>query len=144
MVQAAAGQRLPLGEGAWLEVLWANDADTEDEPALALRLVSDGVTLLIPGDLKSAAQAELARTLPGPVDLLRVPRHGAAGALEGVLLQAASPRVAVVSIGAGNRYGHPSDATVESLQPATLFRTDRHGTVEIVIDRNGYGLFTAR
>ncbi len=144
VVQAAAGQRIPLGEGAWLEVLWASDAEAEGEPALALRLVSGGVSMLLPGDLKPDAQAELAKALPMRVDLLRVPHHGAVGALQTSLLQTASPRVAVVSIAAGNRYGHPSDSTAESLQPATLFRTDRHGTVEVIIDPNGYELLTDR
>ncbi len=141
--RAEAGQRIDLGEGGYLDVAWASERGA-DEPALALRLVRGGVSLLLPGDLSGDAQRELAGSLPGRLEVLRVPGQGAAGALDGRLLRAASPRTAVISVAAGNRHGHPAEATLRLLGATTVFRTDRHGTVELVLGAGGYEVFTER
>ena len=144
-VRASAGQRIPLGEDGWLEVVWAaGEKEAGEDAALALKLVSGGVSVLLPGDLPRATQAEIARGSPGRVELLRVPRHGAAGALEEGFLKSLSPRAAVVSVAANNRFDHPADATLDLLRNATVLRTDLNGTVEMAIGREGYELYADR
>jgi competence protein ComEC len=138
------GQRVDLGGGNYLEVVWASPKE-DREPSLALKVVSGGTTVLLSGDLPPAAQRELARLPEGRVEVLRVPGQGAAGALDETFVKAASPRIAVVSVAPNNRFNHPSESTLETLAGATVFRTDRHGTVELVIDRNGgYEVYTER
>ena len=142
-VRAAARQRIDLGDDVYLEVAWAADGDSQ-ERELAARLVAFGVVVLLPGDLSRASQSEMARALPGRVEVLRVPRHGAAGALEERLLQGISSRVAVVSVGAGNRLDHPAASTLAMLGESLVLRTDRHGTIELSIGRDGYELHVDR
>lgn len=142
-VRAAARQRIDLGDGAYLEVAWAPDGESE-ERELAAKLVAFGVAVLLPGDLSRASQSEMARGLPGRAEVLRVPRHGAVGALEERLLREISPRVAVVSVSAGNRFDHPAASTREMLGDSLLLRTDRHGTIELTIGREGYELYVDR
>lgn len=144
-VRAEAGQRMELGPDSWLEVVWAPDSGSdENEAALALKLVAGGVSVLLPGDLPPNAQQEMARSAGGRFDVVRVPRHGAVDAFDQRFLQAAAPRVAVLSVAANNRFGHPADATLEALRSASIFRTDRHGTVELVVDGGGYEVYTER
>lgn len=143
-MELMVGQRIALGEDVWLEVVWAPSGGSPEESGAALKLNAGGVVVLLPGDLSRAAQVEMARASPGRVDVLRVARQGAAGTLDQRLLQAMSPRVAVLSAKAGNRFGHPAESTLEMLRGATLFRTDHHGTVEVVIDRGGYAVLTER
>ncbi len=51
---------------------------------------------------------------------------------------------AVVSLQAGNRLGHPAEETLRLLRDAVLFRSDRHGTVEVAIGPEGYEVYTER
>ena len=56
-----------------------------------------------------------------------------------VFLRQALPKYAVISVGAGNRYGHPAESTLSRLRDAgcTVYRTDQSGTITIVTDKNG-------
>ena len=62
--------------------------------------------------------------------------HGSEDAGLPGLLARASPQFAVISVGAGNPYGHPTRATMERLAAAgsRVLRTDRDGTVRLVVD----------
>ena len=145
VVQAATGQRIPLGESGWMQVIWApGEKDAGEDVALALEVVSGRVSVLLPGDLPRTTQAGIARSLPHGVDLLQVPRHGAAGALEESFLRSIAPRAAVLSVGTNNRFGHPAEATLEMLKNAALLRTDLQGTVEMSIGSEGWELYTDR
>jgi len=70
------------------------------------------------------------------LDLLKVAHHGSGTATTDAFVEQMKPRVAVVSAGSGNPYGHPSPKTVARLveSGAKLFRTDLDGSVEISTD----------
>lgn len=145
VVRAAAGQEIALGPDARLRVLWAPaEGDEEEDAALLVSLAVGGVNVLLPGDLSRGTQVEIARASAGRAEVLRVPQHGAAGALDERFLQMLAPRTAVVSTQGGNRFGHPAESTLNLMRGATLFRTDRDGTVEVSIGREGYEVFTER
>ena len=69
-------------------------------------------------------------------DLLKVAHHGSAGATSRALLDVIRPRVAAISVGADNDYGHPAAELLERLASvdATVWRTDQMGTVSLVLD----------
>ena len=58
--------------------------------------------------LTADAEAEAVPLDPGPVDVLKVAHHGSDDAGLGALLDRTAPRLAVISVGAGNPYGHPT------------------------------------
>lgn len=96
----------------------------------------DGVTFLELGDLQATGQAALSRTtalVPG-VNVVKVAHHGSASQ-DPSLAAALAARVAVVSVGAGNPYGHPSEAALAeySRSKAMVVRTDECGEVDIEI-----------
>jgi competence protein ComEC len=64
-------------------------------------------------------------------DVLKVGHHGSSTSTTRAFLDAVHPRVALVSVGAHNTYGHPSPSVMQSLDDAgiTTLRTDRLGTV---------------
>ncbi len=69
-------------------------------------------------------------------DVLKVGQHGSRSSTTAAFLEAVSPTIAVISVGADNRYGHPHADTLARLQAAgvTVYRTDLHGTVVITSD----------
>lgn len=137
VVVARAGQRLSLGR-LRLSVLWpdgpGNAGEDPNQRAIVL-LVSFGQTdVLLTADAESDVTARL--RLPR-VEVLKVAHHGSADGGLPALLERTRPLAAVVSVGARNDYGHPTDATLAALaaSPGTrTYRTDRDGTVVIESD----------
>ena len=93
-----------------------------------------GITALFPGDVEHAGQRELLSSgVVSHVDVLKVPHHGSAYS-EPEFFDTVTPRAAVVSVGAHNDYGHPSETVLRYLGRggALVARTDRGGDVAIV------------
>ena len=65
--------------------------------------------------LTADAEAESTPIDPGPVDVLKVAHHGSDDAGLGDLLERTLPRLAVISVGEDNPYGHPTAATLATL-----------------------------
>lgn len=74
--------------------------------------------------------------LPLKADVLKVGHHGSAAATNDVLLDAVRPAYAVISVGAGNSYGHPTEAALTRLRghDVRIYRTDLYGTVICTTD----------
>nr|WP_262387179.1 ComEC/Rec2 family competence protein [Streptomyces sp. TRM49041] len=139
VVRAAAGERRRTGSLDW-QVLWPaavpGRAPEEPNDASVTLLVRTraGVNLLLLGDLEPPAQRGLARAYPAlpRVDVLKVAHHGSAHQDPG-LLRRARPRLALVSAGRDNPYGHPSPRTLGALRDAgaAVLRTDRDGAIAV-------------
>lgn len=137
-VRVVAGRVLRSG-ALTLEVLWpppellADRVPGGDPNQLALVLLARwrDFSMLLTAD----AEAESVPIDPGPVDVLKVAHHGSADAGLGGLLDRTRPSLAVVSVGAGNPYGHPAPATLATLSAhgVPILRTDRDGDVAIEI-----------
>ncbi len=138
--EATAGDAIDLGDGATLRVLGpdggmlsTNDANNE---SLVLKLTWRDVSFLLTGDIEVEAENELLRS---GADLhstvLKVAHHGSATSSSASFVQAVGPRLAVVSVGARNPYGHPSPSVVQRLDKDSLvLRTDQHGTIDVSTD----------
>ena len=76
----------------------------------------------------------------GDVEVLKVGHHGSAGASSSAWLAELHPEVAVVSVGRGNRYRHPSAEALERLGASgtEVWRTDEHGSVEVRTDGRAF------
>jgi competence protein ComEC len=89
--------------------------------------------------LTADAEAEAVPLDPGPIDVLKVAHHGSDDAGLEALLDRTAPRLAVISVGADNPYGHPTSSTVSTLAEHAVptLRTDEDG--EVTIDATGQG-----
>jgi competence protein ComEC len=85
--------------------------------------------------LSADAEAEAVPLDPGPFDVLKLAHHGSDDAGLAALLTRSRPRLAVISVGADNPYGHPTAATLATLAAhrVRVLRTDRDGSVEISV-----------
>lgn len=114
----------------------ANDA------SLVVLAQVDGVRILLTGDIEPTAQSALARTWPGlAVDVIKVPHHGSAHQ-DFDWLAGLGARVALISVGADNDYGHPAPSVLDVLAGLRVLRTDEAGDVAVVRTDTG-GLATA-
>jgi competence protein ComEC len=125
-----------------LEALWpppellGGPVAAEDPNRLSLVLLARWrrFSLLLTGD----AEAESVPLDPGPVDVLKVAHHGSEDAGLGELLDRTRPRLALISTGEGNPFGHPTPDTLATLASRGIrtLRTDRHGTIVLDIARD--------
>jgi len=93
---------------------------------------------LLTGD----AEAEAVPLEPGPLDLLKVAHHGSEDGGLAALVESTDPRLAVISAGAGNPYGHPHPSTLATLTEAgvPVARTDVDGDVDLTVTREGVSM----
>jgi len=81
------------------------------------------------------------------VEVLKVAHHGSEDPGLPEELESIQPRVAVISVGAHNDYGHPSPATLAALAAApglAVYRTDRDGPVVVESDGRGISVHAGR
>ncbi|WP_406727587.1 ComEC/Rec2 family competence protein [Streptomyces sp. GD-15H] len=165
VTRAVAGERRRTGDLSW-EVVWPPPsprqpaAPTTPQPwppqsrppepegpndaSVAMLVRTAGLRLLLLGDLEPPAQRALARSpVAGrlaDVDVLKVAHHGSAFQDPG-LLHRVAPRLALISAGRDNTYGHPAPTTLAALRNAgtAVLRTDRDGAIAVLGDENGRG-----
>lgn len=90
-----------------------------------------------------ATKTKLNQAVQHPGVILKVPHHGASG-LDADFLLAVRPKIAVISCGRDNRYGHPASETLSLLERAgcRVVRTDEEGTV--TVDLHNLEIITER
>jgi len=140
-VGVAEGSELKSGS-LRLEVAWPPRASLEaqatdpNEAAVVLIARWHSFSMLLTAD----AEAEAVPLDPGPVDVLKVAHHGSEDTGLDALLDRTVPRLAVVSVGADNPYGHPAPQTLATLAEhgVPTLRTDESGDVTIDVARGGW------
>ncbi len=142
---ARAGMRIETGDGVELTVLHPGaelmrytDADGNNN-SVVVRLVMNRVSFLLPGDIEQTAEETLAASgqeLTSTV--LKAPHHGSSTSSSAAFLNAVNPELVVISVGAENRFGHPSPQVLARLGDLVgeelILRTDERGTIEVVTD----------
>ncbi|MBI3963690.1 MAG: MBL fold metallo-hydrolase [Candidatus Kerfeldbacteria bacterium] len=143
IIDAQRGQEFLLARDVSMRVvapfapIRGQTVEDVNEASVVARLTYGEVSWLFTGDAGTQTEGTL---LAAGIDLsamtLKVGHHGSATATSARFLQVVHPIVAVASLGAGNRYGHPDGDTVERiLQANALFlRTDQDGTVSMTSD----------
>ncbi len=138
------GETTTVGELRW-QVLGpvhltypGSDSPPNDESLVVLVQVA-GIRILMMGDEERPAQADLHQAWPGlHADVLKVAHHGSSKQDED-LVGSVGARLAVISVGLGNDYGHPAASTLDLLGRAGMkvLRTDLDGDVAVVVDTAG-------
>lgn len=145
--------RIELAGQLSLSTLWP-DANTDylkvDSKTTSLDLDLNGFcliellryknfTMLITGDAGADAE-EKANKATGSIDVLKVPHHGSKTGTSQIFLDEIKPKLAVISVGKNNRYGHPAQETLQLFtnNQIPILRTDQNGEVEIISDGRSF------
>lgn len=144
---ALAGQKIKIGEGFLLEVLYPNqnlagkEVSSTNSASVVSRLDYGKNSFLFTGDEEGAEEAYL--TSLGAkidVDVLDVAHHGSKNSTSKDFLKAVTPQIAAIQAGRKNRYGHPAPETLDRLNEtgAKIFRIDQCGDINIFADGENY------
>ncbi len=141
-----------LDDGAKLEVLlpgdtrFSNTRSDLNSNSVVTRLTHGDDCFLFPGDGEEPTERALVDMGVGQCDVLKVAHHGSNHSSVSAFLAAVKPSIAVISVGIGNRYGHPGEETMSRLgaSGATIYRTDRDGTVSLFSTGSGIRVVTEK
>lgn len=136
---ARVGQVYKLDDGIRIEVL--NPGDTYlrntgsdlNANSVVVRVDHRDSCFLFPGDAEPETEQVLLHRHPEACEVLKVAHHGSNHSSTEPFLKAVQPKIALISVGRHNRYGHPGSDTLERLRHAgaTIYRTDLDGTIHI-------------
>jgi competence protein ComEC len=118
-----------------------------NDSSLTIRLTLGVTTVLATGDIETRAEERLlARRDRLRASILKVPHHGSRTSSTAAFLAAVDPAIAVISVGADNRYGLPAPEVEERYRArgTCVLRTDRCGAIMIVSDGSAPRLETSR
>lgn len=154
VLEAAAAREVPV---LWLEegMTWESNGvkavclhpdgnfstGNSNAASLVVYLTYGEFSMLLTGDVEEDGEKALLAALEerqiGNVTVLKVAHHGSKNATGEELLSQLNPKLAVISCGAGNRYGHPHSETLNRLRDVgtVIYRTDVSGAVEITVDK---------
>ena len=142
-----AGETFALG-GAQIQILGPlHRAEDSNDNSIVLKVSFGATSFLFTGDAERAEEQDL---LNSGVNLqstvLKVGHHGSDTSTSYPFLRAVAPQYAVISVGAGNSYGHPTEAVLSRLRDAgvTTFRTDMQGEITAVSDGQTINFSTAK
>jgi competence protein ComEC len=117
-----------------------------NEDSIVLHVSCGEVDVLLTGDATTDSEASMQRAgVLRHVEVLKVGHHGSNTSTSDAFLTAVTLEDAVISVGAGNTYGHPHRETLDRLaaQGVTVYRTDLDGTVVLTSDCNTYSVEAA-
>ena len=142
-----AGEAFALG-GTQIQILGPlHSAEDSNDNSIVLKVSFGATSFLFTGDAERAEEQDL---LNAGVNLqstvLKVGHHGSDTSTSYPFLRAVAPQYAVISVGAGNSYGHPTEAVLSRLRDAgvTTFRTDMQGEITAVSDGQTINFSTAK
>jgi len=132
----AVGSTYALGS-ATVTILGVNGGSDTNDTSIVLRIDYGKTSFLFTGDAeRKAEQAILDSGVDLSATVLKVGHHGSDTSTGYVFLREIMPQYAVISVGTGNSYGHPTEETLSRLRDAdvTVFRTDLQGDVYCTSD----------
>ena len=134
----ACGSSFKLGKAKVYVIGPENITDNGDnnDDSIMLKITYGKTVFVFTGDANYDEEKSACKYLDG-CDVLKVAHHGSASSSSYQFLRAAMPKNAIISVGAGNTYGHPKEKALSRLKDcgAKIYRTDLQG--DIVVTSNG-------
>ncbi len=132
------GDTYTLGS-ATVKILGVNGGSDTNDTSIVLRIDYGKTSFLFTGDAeREAEQAVLSSGADLSATVLKVGHHGSDTSTSYPFLREIMPKYAVISVGTGNSYGHPTEDTLSRLRDADVkvFRTDMQGDIFCTSDGN--------
>lgn len=130
------GERFSLGSAS-CQIIGVNSTDDTNNSSIVLRITYGNTSFLFTGDAEREAEEIILNSgYDLRSDVLKVGHHGSSSSTGYLWLRQVAPSYAVISVGKGNSYGHPTETVLSRLRDAdvTTYRTDLQGDIICVSD----------
>ncbi|MCX6439349.1 MAG: ComEC/Rec2 family competence protein [Actinobacteria bacterium] len=154
MIKAVRGMSSKLGP-LRIKVLWPTlsatsfaempgDGSQVNNSSIATLITGDAFSIFAGGDIEPPVQELLVKDV-GPVDIYKVSHHGSRYQ-DLAFMAALHPRISIISVGAGNTYGHPAVQTLDALARlgSEVLRTDIDGAIAVQVRNHQFTVRRAK
>lgn len=147
IIDPVAGKVIDLGSGVILSMTHPGESlagkvlEKTNNESVVIMLKYGEVETLLTGDIEARAERQI--ILSGTnldADILKVAHHGSKTSTTEEFLYDVSPQVAVIQVGAKNRYGHPTSEVLKRLEEYDIkyYRTDVDGDIKVISDGQSF------
>ena len=148
LTEAVTGSEFTVGD-AHCEIVAPNSKKYEDinNYSVGIVLRHGSESFIFTGDAEGVAEQEmLGGGRLGKMNVYKVGHHGSSSSSTAAFLRVIRPDTAVISCGAGNAYGHPTDSVIRRLSAYTdnIYRTDLCGSIVITSDGSSLNVTAER
>ena len=143
LLYVKTGQTIKFAK-AEFEIIFPEDKLIDNNPmnnnSIVCRLKYNSFSMLFTGDIeKEAEEIIVKKNINLKSTILKVEHHGSKTSTIDEFLKKASPKIALIGVGKDNKFGHPSDETIEKLKNINtkIYRTDQMGEISLRITKQG-------
>lgn len=119
------------------------DNANENNNSVVMLIEAGETSFLMTGDAEKTVEKELMLNYPNiDVDILKVGHHGSSTSSSTDFIEAISPKTAIIQCGLNNRYGHPTEKTIKTLDNENIkyYRTDINGGITVHCSESSYSI----
>ena len=154
VVEMSHGQSMRLSDQLSMTMVWPDEPIKEQGNAVSLCLLlqydydldgSIDFQMLLTGDAEKDQLQQIVSDGLGDINVLKVGHHGSKVAVDDATITTLNPEAALISVGAGNSYGHPSQVILQVLQNhgVQVYRTDKCGDITVQLQQGSYAVWCA-
>lgn len=140
------GEKVSIEDNLYFDIIWPfSDNMISDNSinnnSLVCKLNYKNYSMLFTGDIEAIAEKAILKKYSKNLnilksDILKVAHHGSKTSSITEFIEKIKPKYAIIGVGEDNKFGHPSDSTIQNLEKANIriYRTDKMGEIEIKIN----------
>ena len=137
------GEKVSIEDNLYFDILWPDMENKINENilnnnSLICKLVYKDFSMLFTGDIEAIAEKAILKKYSKNLnilksDILKVAHHGSKTSSITEFIEKIKPKYAIIGVGEDNKFGHPSDSTIQNLEKANIriYRTDKMGEIEM-------------
>ena len=144
-----AGQKIKIDKNTYIDIIWPSTTNKLTENSinnnsLVFKLNYTYGSILFTGDIEEVAEKAILSKYKNNLeilkaDIIKVAHHGSKTSSCVEFLNAVKPKMALIGVGKNNKFGHPSEITINNLKNmgCSIFRTDKEGEIQLHLKDNG-------
>lgn len=134
---------IDLGQDSYIKILKGNSALEGNSRSVVCKLNTNKTKVLFTGDIEAEAEDYYLSQVT-KLDILKAAHHGSKTSSKMKFLKKTMPKVAIISCGLNNSYGHPHQETLDNFKAigTRVYRTDKQGMISVVLDNGTYTVRT--
>ena len=140
-----AGEKINIEKNIIFDILWPDSKNIITENSinnnsLVFKLKYKGFSVLFTGDIEEKAEKKILEKYSKELQstILKIAHHGSKTSTTSEFLKAVNPQYALIGVGKNNKFGHPSEITINKLKEMNIqiYRTDEFGEITIKLNKS--------
>ena len=117
--------------------------NNENDNSNVLYFIVNNYKFLLMGDASKIREKDILETYNlEDIDFLKIGHHGSNTSSSKEFIESINPKYNLISVGVDNKFNHPRKEVLKILSNRKIYRTDKEGTIEIIIKKNKYKILT--